>query len=68
MEGEGGFDQGEGCDGGHGDVLRSEGGIEGDQPEVVSLVRLLDVLNGGVGVPIRDEGQQVDLPPEDAVN
>lgn len=68
MEGEGSLDQGEGRDGGHGDILGGEGRIERGEPDLVSLVRLLDVLNGRVGVPVGDERKQVDLSPEDAVD
>ena len=67
VEGEGGFDQGEGGDGGHGDVLGGKGGVEGGEADLVGIVRLLDVLDGRVGVPIRDEGKQINLSPEDAV-
>lgn len=52
VEGEGGLDQGEGGDGGHGDILGGEGRVEGGEPDLVSIVRLLDVLDGRVGVPV----------------
>ena len=68
MEGEGGFDQGEGGDGGHRDVHRGEGGIEAGQADTVRTIRLPDVLDSRVGVTVGDEREQINLSPKDAVN
>lgn len=67
VKGDRGFDYGESLNTGERDVFGLESVVVADEADAVWGVRLLDILDHGEEITAGYEREQIDLPPEDAI-
>ena len=67
VEGDGGFDYGQGADAGERDVLWLEMGVLADKSDEARIIWFLDVLDYGECISAGIEGEEIDLAPQDTI-
>lgn len=67
VEGDGGFDYGQGSDAGERDVLWLEVWIVADESDALRIIWFLDIFDHGECISAGIEGEEIDLAPQDTV-